>query len=537
MRNIHPLIIFIISLFLSIFPTASRAQQTIEQAATYLSDLDKSLTLRRVGVLPVTDNIEGIYARPLEAKLIELVKSSHRWDYVETALVGQVLTPQDLESSPEQVKKLFEGSQADALFSVRATRGPNGVSITMDLFLAVDGKLLLQETLKDFSQFEIKDVLAQTASLYNKILQKLPYSGIVLSRTGNRVTVNLGKRDGIKANAIITGILIIKTNRHPKFNFLISTEREVLGKIKLEKVDEALSFGLIVSEKSKGAIDKNTKLTGIDFINYDESQSFVGANKEGLDLNSDANKLAFGSGAQEWIPTSPPTFGKVGMMLGFGSYSYNMNISGIRPMKGSNQFFPSVRLDGELWITPDWNAITMIRQGIMSISNPRSGSEPSQLSVQVSRYSFYLAHNFLLKGDFFGPKVQVFGGWSKYSAFVDASEPLSFTSTSYSGLVLGVKGEVPVDEYELYRVGASLEYFLTKQLAETPQSSGAESTNSVNCFSIYGSYKISQKLRATATLDFESYATTFSGSGTRGELGQNSSQRMTLFSGGLEYLF
>lgn len=515
----------------------AQAQQQVEQSANYVSELDKSLTIRRVGVLPVTDNLEGIYARPIEARLIELIKESHRWDYAETNVVGQVLTPQDLEGSPEQVKKVTQGGGADAVFSVRATRGPNGVSIVMDLFLVSDGKLLLQETLKDHTQFETKDLLAQTKSMHDKLVQKLPYSGIVLSRTNNRVTVNLGKKDGIAPNTVITAILLIKATRHPKFNFLISSEREVLGKIKIEKVDDTIAFGVVISEKSRGAIERNSKLTGLDFVKYDDTQSYVGIQKDGLNPNDDANKISFGSGAQEWVPATPPTFGKVGLMLGLGSYNYNSTVEGLAPMSASASLFPSIRLDGELWLTPDWNVITLIRQGVASVPNPQSGSTPESLSVSISRYSFYVAHNFLITGDFFGPKIQVFTGWSKYSAFVDASSPLSLTSTSYSGLVLGLKGEVPVDDAERYTFGASLELYLTKDLAESPSSSGAENSNSVNTFSVYGFYKMSPKLRGVGAVDFESYATTFSGDGTRGQRGQNSSQRIILFSGGLEYLF
>lgn len=485
----------------------------------------------------MTDNIDGIYARQMEARLVELVKNSHRWDLAETNVVGQILTPLDLEGSPEQVKQLASSSTADALLVARATRGPNGVQITMNLFLASDGLLILQETLKDFKQYELRDILNQTESLYNKLVQKMPYSGIILSRQNNRVTLNLGKRDGLAPGTIVSAVLLIKANRHPKFNFLISSEREVLGKVKVEKVDETISFGVIVSEKSRGAIEKNTKVTGIDFIKYDNPTGFVQQESQGVDMSNDANLISFGKNAQEWIPTAPPTFGKVGLLLGFGSYNYNMSLESTGSLNATNPLFPSIRLDGELWLTPDWNILTTIRQGILNVNNPRSGSEPSNLSIAISRYSLYVARNILIKGDFFGPKVQIYLGWSKFSSFVDASTPLSLTSMSYSGLALGLKGEVPVDDYGTWNLGASLELFLSKMLTETPASSGSANSNTINSFSIYGNYKLTPRLRAVGSLDFESYTSTFSGDGTRGERGLNSSQRLTLLSGGIEYLF
>jgi hypothetical protein len=138
-------VVRLFGLFIIVFSSTvwAQSQPVVEQSATYTSDLDKSLTIRKVGVIPVTDNIDGIYARAMEARLIELIRASHRWDFVETKIAGSLLTPSDLEASPDQVKKLAEGSGADALFAMRASRGPNGVTLSMDLFLVSDGQLLL----------------------------------------------------------------------------------------------------------------------------------------------------------------------------------------------------------------------------------------------------------------------------------------------------------------------------------------------------------------------------------------------------------
>lgn len=529
----------VFGLFIMIFSLNawSQSQSVVEQSATYYSDFDNSLSIRKVGVLPVTDNIEGIYARAMEARLIEMIRASHRWDLVETKVAGSVLTPSDLEANPSQVTKLAEGSGADALFAMRASRGPNGVTITMNLFLVSDGMLILQETVKDYPQYENKEILAQVSSMYAKLVSKLPYSGMVLSRQNNRVTINLGKKDGIAANSIVTAILLIKANRHPKFNFLISTEREVLGKIKIEKVDETISFGIVISEKARGAIARNAKVTGIDMVNYDDGQTFLSGKDDGFDPNSEENKIAFGKGATEWIPAPPPTFGKVGIGLGLGSYLYNHNLEPTGNLKAQSSLFPSIRLDAELWLTTNWNILTSIRQGVLSSTNPRTGSSPKDLNVSLSRYALYVGYNFLLKGDFFGPKIQLLTGFSRYNAFVDSSSPLGLTSTSYNGLSLGLRGELPISDEGLWTIGAGLEFFLRTTLNESPGSSGAENKNTINSFQLFGNRKLTSRIRANGMIEFEQYSTTFTGDGSRGERATSSSQRLTTFFGGIEYLF
>jgi len=42
-----------------------------------------------------------------------------------------------------------------------------------------------------------------------------------MSRTGNRVTVDIGRQDGVKDGSILTISQIISVKRHPKFHFIV----------------------------------------------------------------------------------------------------------------------------------------------------------------------------------------------------------------------------------------------------------------------------------------------------------------------------
>src|SRR5439155_940388 len=82
-----------------------------------------------------------------------------------------------------------------------------------------DGRLLLQEIAKNSNQTETKELQNQMEGLFRKIMDKMPYKGIVLSRNGQRVTVNIGSRDGIKRGDQLSAILITNSKRHPKYGF------------------------------------------------------------------------------------------------------------------------------------------------------------------------------------------------------------------------------------------------------------------------------------------------------------------------------
>ncbi len=224
-----------------IMPWVLSAQQ-IEQSATYVSPLDQALDLRRITILPVSDNVNGIYARPIENKLIEALQKSHQWDYVESKVAGPILSPMELESDSKQVQQLGLSAGADTLVAVKATKGQDGMTLVLDIFLTYDGLLFAQEELRKHPNTNVSDIQVQAVELLKKALGKVPFQGQVLSREGNRVTVNIGSIDGVKKDQLVSAAQIIKLNRHPKFNFVVSAEKEILGKIKLEKVDETLSF-------------------------------------------------------------------------------------------------------------------------------------------------------------------------------------------------------------------------------------------------------------------------------------------------------
>lgn len=249
------------------------SRPTLAQEKAFTSDVDDLLTLEKVSVLPFTDNLQGIYARPLEAHFITLVEQMHRWDFVPANSSGPILAPEELEAAPDKALQIGKSIAADGFFAVRVIKGPAGVTIHVSLFLSKDGKLLSQAILKDYQRFDLNDLKEQMQRLLSEIVTRLPYAGRVMSRDGNRVTVNLGLRDGIQNGQLLSVIQILKANRHPKFNFLIKTEKEIFGKIKILKVDETLSFGTVVTEKEKGAIQKNAKIGSLDSVTYAPTES------------------------------------------------------------------------------------------------------------------------------------------------------------------------------------------------------------------------------------------------------------------------
>lgn len=516
--------------------------QTLEQSASYVSKVDESLTIRRVAVLPVTDNLQGIYARPIETQLQALIKNYHQWDLVDADVTGKPLTSSELEEKPAEVLKYIKDIDADAVIAANVQKSPLGVTIKLNLILKSDGKVLVQESLNDFPKFELPQIKEQTDVLFQKLVAKIPYNGLVLSRQQNTVTLNLGRKDGIGKDQTVTVIQIIKLNRHPKFNFLVSSEKEIIGKIKILKVEETLSFGAVVSEKERGAIKRFAKVSGLDFVEY-TAPAELGSKAVSLEDRADS-KVTFGKNPGEWVPAQPPSFGQVGIKLGFGTYSNSVGLisTDADPDPGTinatSAIYPSIAVFGEIWLNPTWIIRADVFQGLTSTKNNLSGSSPSEINHQISKYSLAVGYNFLLHDDFFGPKLQLRTGLSSYRSYVDDTTPRAFTTTNYSGLILGVHGSLPVSKDKRWSLGAGLNMTVMARLSETPESSGDSPKNTITDFNFYGEHRIRPNLNVTAGMDFWLYSSNLSGGGrANGDQATSMSQRHMILNAGIAYLF
>lgn len=524
---------------LTLFSGLRAHAQTNDQAPVYKSDVDDQLTINRVSYMPFTDNLQGIYARPLEVDFGKMLDQTHRWNYIPPNITGAIYSPRDLENDPAKVKGAGASMKVDALFAAKITKGPSGASIHLSLFTTSNGLLLAQAELRNYQKFDIKNLKSQLENLYSQVLRKIPYSGRILSRDGNRVTVNLGTQNGLKNGQELSVIQIVKAVRHPKFHFLVSTEKELIGRIKILKVDDSLSFGVVSSERARGAVQKGGKLDSLDFVTYhNDDLSMNPSVVDHLEQRQDA-KVAFKGGGsstpQEWRPMNEPAYGQVGARIGLSRFSRAMNLDS-GAISSHDDFAPLIAVDGELWLTPQWTIHAQIREAIMPIKNPRGSSSPGDLSESLTYYELLAGYRIRFGPSAWSAYAEPFVGYMDYKVFIDDSNPETYPTTEYNGLKFGVRGEFPITEDGRWSFGGSLGFVLAPSLRETPVTSGS-SKNTIDQFNVVVSKKMSEHLKLQGQLDFELYSSSFSGTGTRSETATTASQRYMTLTGGIAYLF
>ena len=532
------LILILLQFFLiqysTLAPALAQSPTSNQKSANrFVSEADVLFNIKSIGVSPAFDNTNQIYAKHVTTQLQNILKNDRQWTLANPSS-SESFAPELYEEDSKLVLSTTKKLNAQALLTARITKTDKETKVTLYLFSGMDGNLLLKEESKDFNGFSIQEVSREVESLYSKMKSKLPFHGMILSRKNQMVTLNLGLNQGINVDDELTAVQVIKLNRHPRFKFLISTDREILGKVKIYKVDDELSFANILNEKDTGALEANTKLMTQNFVKYTTPIAQDGKVIDELSNRGDKD-LSYGENPEEWVPERSPSFGKIGLLAGFSQYSLNTDVPSVDSFSADSNFAPTGQLSGELWLNQQWFMSVHIKQSVLTDSNPRSGSSPETLNISMSQFRYQFGYNFLIANEFWGPKVAVALGMSQSKNYVDSTTPETFTTQSFNGLTFHVNGSFPLDFYPM-TLGAQFVYYWNPSLTESPIESGSATVNA-NSFGLYGIYHLKQRLHLRGEIGFDVFSANFSGSGTRAERATSSSTKLNSYLFGIEYLF
>lgn len=491
----------------------------------YSSAADQALVLKTVAIAPVYDNSNNIYKKSVEEHLRNLVQEDYFWALSEFSAEKKDIRVDEFDENPQLTLQILEKSKADGILTCFLIKGPQGLSIQLNLYSKDGGKLLLREDFQDAKLFEIAKVNTVITTLYNNLKSRLPYSGYVTSRSGNTVTINIGDKSGIKVGDTITVAQILKLNRHPKHNFMTSVEKEIIGRITLAKVEANSSFGEITLEKENGVIERGSKILPLDFVKYPSTDS----KPLGDILPGEKNPV-------EWLPAPTPQFGKISIMAGVTDFSDHTVLTNGTNLEAEKSLALTFDLATELWITPEYFAELELQQSSFKADNDLSGSSPSSLNYTLNKMDFSFGYKYLIDGNFWGPQVFASLGYYTHSVRVSDSVPTSFTSFDLTGIDLSVGGMFPVTLKNDVAIGAKAKFLFFENLTEKPVTSGGPSS-SFNQFDVLATYQYTTNINIKGSISFTNIQTTFSGTGNKTPPSRSLDEKISTYLVGVEYLF
>ena len=387
-------------------------------------------SMRRCTLLPITDSVGGAIAFKVFEEVEESLKKSNWCTYVSNAGLINIFSryrenlAQYLKQK-EVLKTVAEKLQVGSLIRIALVNEIRGVEIQMEIH-GEDGEDLYFSEKMLIHTDEIESIAQSVKNWLDTYSKTIPYDAKINGILGDQITLDVGKGYPIQVGQ---GFIVKRqTNKkkHPLLKKIVDWETEVLAEGKVFNISDNQALGMVKVYKS----DK--KLIAGDWVRL-------------LDMREDAFTA---SGLEDKKEEQPGSLGIVSLSL-FGSSSSvdSSTPTGSRRING-NLFGFDFRTEG--WITRQYFAAFEIARSIGKLEEVSGNPENSSTNAQFGVFKLVGGYKYLPLGFFYGPQIDIYGGYGSYTFDVDYSLADGFSKSTVSGLLLGVSANVPVNRQ--YRV-------------------------------------------------------------------------------------
>jgi len=181
--------------------------------------------------------------------LITALVKDGRFDVVERRLLKKVLGEQQLvmtgvvnEASASELGKLLG---VKIIISGTVMSFQNVLEVNARIIDVTSASIITAENVKSTTAIRLEELVMQMAE---KIIKDFPLEGYVVSRTDQKVSIDLGRYAGVKAGMRFSVFREGSIIKHPKTGEVLDIERIQTGKIEITKVRDNIAEARIMEE-------------------------------------------------------------------------------------------------------------------------------------------------------------------------------------------------------------------------------------------------------------------------------------------------
>ncbi len=247
-----------------------------------------------------TEDMGKIVAEWLITGLVE----TGRFDLIERRLLQKILEEQKLGMTglidPESVAQLGKILGVKTIVSGTIVKLGKTLEINARLINVDTASIVTAEKVQANSEAKLNDLVSQ---ITDKIVQAFPLEGYIVQRTGDKVTLDLGKRLGVRPGMKFVVYKEGKVIKHPKTGEVLDVETIEIGEIEIKDVKEKTSTGVILQEAPANAVTYGAMVR-----NAIEGQVVTLPQEEGQEKNvtSDQSKKRFSIPLPGFMKRNPP---------------------------------------------------------------------------------------------------------------------------------------------------------------------------------------------------------------------------------------
>jgi hypothetical protein len=462
-------------------------------------ELDRQYSLSTIGILRAWDNVDGLFGDLVTKTYTEHLAGNSRFVVNDLSKANAILQSSKLPyakviEDPDLLGQISKALRIDTFLRTKVYKeGPN-YRFTVDwihapkLQLIASDSFQVEQPFRGEGKFGTAEFRTALTGSLDRLIAKVPFKGSVTGRDQTSLTVNLGTTSGVAKGDTLVLATIDEVKFHPLLKTIVDWRLTSTGKAVVDEVEEGMAFARIEVEEFGRQIARFQKVVQI--IPAPDRPEI-----EDRVLDREAMEKKAGE---------PPRIGWIapGMLLGKLSRDTGRD-------SGSGLLY-GFKADAQAWFTSDFFGELRYAYGASGYSQKDITTQAPTLdgvTLSMSQMRLALGYFYHVTSNFFGPKGWAKVGYQSTSYTLPENTTAQTGKVSFSGLLIGVGGELPVRQD--YGVILDLDFGLmgggTEQAGIFGTASGATSVN----FFAGGYIWFEPKLRLQLGLDFKSHSLDF----------------------------
>ena len=451
----------------------------------------ENFSMRNCMILPITDTVGNSFSYKVYEGVEKYLKEAGWCDYKSSANIINIFSkyrdrlPEYLQD-PSVIKTVAERLRVGTILRIKLSLDIDQVNLSLDVIGENGSDIYFSEktVINKIETYPTLNTLKNWLEIYEA---SIPYDGKVLGVLGDQITFSVPKSKRIAIGQDFIVKRLKQKNKHPLLKKIVEWDSVRMGKGKIFNISKGQALGTIkvyTLDKSVEAgdwirlekYDPRKVLENKDFSKYDKHK-----------------------------------FGRLGdLALTFTLSNHTISTNARNDSIRMNGLVYGISAEAEMWITRQYFVSGEFSRKVGN-ADSASGSPDKGTTAQNSGVMKIAGgFKYLPMGHFYGPQVNVYTGWAKYSYQLDESPDDGFGAGSIDGIILGVSGNIPLEKgIRLFGGGEIIPF---AEFNDDDNIFGSSKSISSLVLEIGGTYQWSGGLRLVSSLEIINNSAKFSGS-------------------------
>lgn len=433
-------------------------------------------SMRRCTLLPVTDGVGGAMGNKVYSSIEAELKRSNWCTYVSNADMVHVFSRYK-ENLPQYIKQkevlrvVGERLRVGSIIVVSIKNELNGVDLSLDVF-SENGEDIYFSEASSLNRDDIELISDTALNWLDVYSRSIPYDAKVIGVLGDQITLDVGKGYPIQSGQEFGVKRLTNKKKHPLFKKIVDWETRQIAEGSIESISDNQALGVVHRYNSRSRVEVG------DWVSLKEKRT--------------ETKLP-----EEVEDQGPGSLGIFSVALFGTSSSLSTTAPTESPRMSGNLLGVSLNL--EAWITRELFAGLGLERSIGTLTKASGNPSKKSISGNNGSYKVLAGYKYLPIGFFYGPQINFYTGYVRHSYDFDYSLNDGFGKVAFSGLALGLSGNIPLNrEYKIFARAEFLPF-----PAFTDDDGIYESSKSISSMDLEFGVKYNYRTRITLDASFE----------------------------------